>query len=127
MLSGGTTILEGNVILVLVKSIKRRSALCSIVLLTPKTTLKPFSGDALQKMHRAIGSRTSTAVDLQHDMVKAREKTDGDQYTLSVTRCHRAQSLAGYWYREPAMSRAKQPINVTVTVAVTEVSRRVSP
>ena len=43
--------------------------------LTSKTTSKPFSDDTPQKTHCAIGSRTSVAVDLRHDMTKERDET----------------------------------------------------
>ena len=74
--------------------------------------LKPFSGDALQKIHRAIGSRPSTTVDPQHNMVKASEETDGDHHALAVTR----QSLAGDSQNLPCHVQKGAPIKVAVAV-----------
>ena len=77
MLGSRTTVLEGDIALVLIKCIKQHSNLYPVTLLTSKTMSKSFSDDAPQKRHCAIGSRTSTTVDPQHSMAKAREGTDG--------------------------------------------------
>jgi len=72
VLSGGTTVLEGDIILILV--IKNQDNRCVVYLaglLTSKMTLKPFSDDAPQNTHFAIGSRMSVAVELRHAIVKA--------------------------------------------------------
>ena len=77
VLCSRTTVLEGDVVLIL--AIENQPH-CPVVHsvdrpLTSKTTLKPLSGDAPQKTHFAMGSRTSVAVDLQHDIVKTKRKT----------------------------------------------------
>lgn len=83
---GGTTVLEGDIVLILI--ITNQSHRCvahSAGPPTSKTTLKPFSDDAPQKTHFAIGSRMSVAVELRHAMVKARRKsprTATDQHAL---------------------------------------------
>ena len=74
VLSGGTTVLEGDIILILVITNQNHRCVIYLVgLLTSKTMLKPFSDDAPQKTHFSIGSRMSVAVELRHAMVKARK------------------------------------------------------
>ena len=73
VLSGRTTVLEGDIILILVITNQDNRCVAYLVgLLTSKTTLKPFSDDAPQNTHFAIGSRMSVAVELRHAIVKAR-------------------------------------------------------
>ena len=86
VLSGGTTVLEGDIILILVITHQNYRCVARFSgLLTSKTMLKPFSDDAPQKTHFAMGSRMSVAVDLRHAMVNARRNrtTHDDRPTRS--------------------------------------------
>ena len=69
--------------------------------------LKPFSDDALQKMHGLTDLPTSAAANLRHDMVKAREE---------ILHCDRdEQALLNHWQAigresaKPPTSRANEP------------------
>ena len=114
-LSSRTTVLEGDVILVLIKYIDRDSV-CSAALLTSNTMLKPFSDDAPQKMHRAIGSRASTSVDPQHNMAKAKEETDRGWHALSATRGHQQgiRKTCHVTCRTLPRSIVKVPVAITI-------------
>ena len=77
--SSRAMVLECYVIPVLFKHIRQRSVPCPSALLTSKTMLKPFSDDALQKMHGPTGLLTARAANLRHDMVKRRKHCTATQ------------------------------------------------
>jgi len=67
---------------------------------------KPFSDDAPQKMHWAIGSRRSVAVDLRHDIVKWRGETPHETRVLE----HRSKTFRVTCGRPPDQSGCKAAV-----------------